>query len=397
MSSRDSSSSAGKTQLALAFTVRAALLAPSPPASAAAAAASSSSLPGATTEDGSHAVYLSSEGHLPTPRLISLLPSSADPAAVLSRIHFLAPTSLDALLHVLAYLLPGLLARIRASGGRTRLIVLDSLAALVRSSFGADRQGLAERSKALCAVADRLRAVGGAYGCAVVVVNQVADVFGDNPWTARSPLDYASPASSASFGSSPAPSQQLHPTSQLHPPASQLGRPSSPSPFPSAPPAPNLAYGAQTRFFSGSSATVRKEAALGLVWANSVTTRLMLGRTDRFVPVAVRGLAGGVEEEDEGGKLRIRRVECVFSPVAGRSETTFVVQTSRVASVRTLKGEDGGGSAGGRATARGAGDGVKRGRTEEGRTDDDVERAKARRKAAVLGLAGPSQVPSTAS
>jgi hypothetical protein len=420
-------SSAGKTQFALAFTVRAALLPPpagwpsdAPLGAGLSASVSSSAAPLQVAPPlASHAIYLSSEGHLPTSRLISLLPPShADrPEHVLSRIHFLAANDAEAVDHVLSYLVPSLLARLRAARepGAVRLLVLDSLAAVLRSSFGQDRQALAKRSEAIGLIADKLKSLGVRHGFAVIVLNQVADVFGPNPWLVRSPAfgspSYGSPANSQGgpVSSSPAASQQNPPDLSQVVRAGEEGDQST-LPFGVAAasyvPSPSMAYRDQTRYFSGSSATSTKEAALGLVWANAVSTRVMLRRTERFLPIAVRGLASGQAEEGEGDRLRLRQMTTVFSAAAeaGRSES-YLVQTSRVVSVRTIKGLDGPPEETSvakrpRPTDDKGGDneGDAKRRAATIASEAERERAKAARRAAILGLLpGSSFVPASSS
>lgn len=356
----------------------------------------------------SHAIFLSSEGHLPTSRLISLLPPSyADnPAEVLSRIHFLAANDAEAVDHVLSYLVPSLLARLRTARepGVVRLLVLDSLAAVLRSSFGQDRQALAKRSEAIGLIADKLKSLGVQHGFAIVVLNQVADVFGPNPWLTRSPAfgspTYGSPTCSQGglSSSSPSASQQCLPDpsqaarggDEVDQSTLQFGAAAA-----SHVPLPSMAYRDQTRYFSGSSATTTKEAALGLVWANAVSTRVMLRRTERYLPIVVRGLASGQAEEGEGERLRLRQMTTIFSPLAqaGKSES-YLVQTSRVVSVRTINGLEGSTpatSAGKRLHQtdengdEGRSSDLKK-RAAAAATEAERERAKAARRAAVLGL-----------
>lgn len=110
-----------------------------------------------------------------------------------------------------------------------RLLILDSLAALLRSETSLSGGGLVQRSRRLCSLSDRLKALALEYHLAIVVVNQVSDVFiGEQP---------------------------------------KAG--------------PEMLYAAQARHFNGQSAGGRKEAALGIVWANCVNTRIMLARTGR--------------------------------------------------------------------------------------------------------------------
>lgn len=129
-----------------------------------------------------------------------------------------------------------------------RLLILDSLAALLRSETSLSGGGLVARSRRLCALSDRLKALALEYSLAVVVVNQVSDVFAGEQ---------------------------------------RAG--------------PEMLYAAQARHFNGQSAGGRKEAALGIVWANCVNTRIMIARTGRRKLVTVADLEGG---EEKGRKRR---------------------------------------------------------------------------------------------
>lgn len=288
-------SSSGKTQLALSYTLSAVLA--------------------STT---SHAIYLSAEGHLPTTRLLSLVPPDQDVSA-LDRVHFLAANDFEALEHTLSYLVPAHVSRLTARGHSVDLIVLDSLAALLRPSFDNTPKGLSERSQAICSIADKFKSIGVQHGPAVLVVNQVSDVFGDL-WPSSTV-----PSSSNSGSSTPAASQR--------PPPSQ-----PPFPIPKDVPEPWMSYKDQSKHFNGSTPSLRKEASLGLVWANSISTRIMLSSPpNRFRKVGVTFGA----EKDEGASFRVRRMDLVFSPLGGRGTVEYVVLGRGVVSVPTLKGVEG--------------------------------------------------------
>lgn len=137
-----------------------------------------------------------------------------------------------------------------------RLLVLDSLAALLRAETALTGGGLVARSRRLCSLSDRLKALALEYHLAVVVVNQVSDVF-------------------SGTGASDA---------------------------------PEMLYAAQARHFNGQSASVRKEAALGIVWANCVNARLMLARTGRRRLIAP-GDVGAADGADGGDSRKRRRTE----------------------------------------------------------------------------------------
>ncbi|OCF44218.1 hypothetical protein I317_01836 [Kwoniella heveanensis CBS 569] len=143
-----------------------------------------------------------------------------------------------------------------------RLIILDSITALFRGGtssnderpIGPSSLSLTERSKHLCIVADALKSLAVTYDLAIVVINQVSDVFVRGP-----PL-------TNSGGSTP-------PTSSFTQTQAFLGGKIDEN--------PPMLYASQARWFSGQSNTLGKEASLGIVWANAINVRIMLSRTGR--------------------------------------------------------------------------------------------------------------------
>ncbi|WVQ94040.1 hypothetical protein IAU59_001118 [Kwoniella sp. CBS 9459] len=142
-----------------------------------------------------------------------------------------------------------------------RLIVLDSITALFRGGTSSNDErptapsslSLTERSKHLCIVADALKSLAVTYDLAIVVINQVSDVFTRVP-----PL---------------LPNSSTPPTSSFTQTQAFLGGHIDQD--------PPMLYASQARWFSGQSNTLGKEASLGIVWANAVNVRIMLSRTGR--------------------------------------------------------------------------------------------------------------------
>lgn len=178
-----------------------------------------------------------------------------------------------------------------------RLLILDSLAALLRAETALSGGGLVARSRRLCSLSDRLKALALEYHLAVVVVNQVSDVFTES--------------------------------------LSREG--------------PEMLYAAQARHFNGQSSGVRKEAALGIVWANCVNTRIMLARTGRRKVVTFDDLAGSsarkrkraeaesTQEQEPAAGIElapeptlIRRMHQVFSAFGPPGSVDFVLAKSGV-------------------------------------------------------------------
>lgn len=197
----------------------------------------------------------------------------------LDNVHTMHVTEVDGLEHALAYMVPNIIAVLAQSatsaaattrdGNAVRLpvslIVIDSIGALFRASYDSNQGGLPQRSKMLCVIADRLKYLAYKHNIAVVVINQVSDVFGR-----PSLLDTASRISRPS---SPAPT---------------TGRDQN-SPVPETA-QPTMTYKVQSQYFSGQTNSLSKEASLGLVWANAVNVRIMLSRTGRRRPLDANDL-----------------------------------------------------------------------------------------------------------
>lgn len=202
---------------------------------------------------------------------------------------------IDALEHALSYVIPALLeSRLKASSSSSspssqpfpsrtrlkpiRLIILDSLTALLRGGSASSPSTrpaatsssfLTERSKHLCVVADLLKALAVTYDVAVVVINQVSDVFPRHVPASS----FGSPSAAAGTPPSSAwdQTQPFGPGMAQHQASSGKGNGGDPP----------MLYASQSRWFSGQSDVLNKEASLGIVWANAVNVRIMLSRTGR--------------------------------------------------------------------------------------------------------------------
>lgn len=186
-----------------------------------------------------------------------------------------------------------------------RLIIVDSIAAPFRVAHGNDKNGFIQRSKDLGMIADKLKRLACTYNCAVVVVNQVSDVFDD--FSSRVPPEDTSTTSTSSSPRGGA-GRLAHEQYRL----------------------PALLYGRfQIQHFSGQSSRLPMTAALGYSWSNLINTRLMLSRTGR------RKRANAVGNEDEQDVL-IRRMSLVFSPYAPRGEIDYVLASDGLRSIGEL-------------------------------------------------------------
>jgi DNA repair protein RAD57 len=270
---------------------------------------------------GGGCIFLTSEGAFPNKRLLQMAQSLAARVTaqdglelsaydLLDNIHINSFCSVEDMEHALAYTVPAYIERLRdtpvppeadGDGARPqrvkssplpiRLLVIDSVTAPLRTEFEPSSPAMFSRSKALASLADQLHRLANTYQLAVLVVNQVTEVFTRN----------APPSNNAS-----------------HAPLSTPPLPPNDVPMGHGYPWPSeLAYDVQSRFFSGQTPNLSKAASLGLAWANCINTRVILSRTNRR-----RGAAqeGGAQED-------IRRATLVFSPFAERASVDYVIDS----------------------------------------------------------------------
>ncbi|TCD66472.1 hypothetical protein EIP91_001352 [Steccherinum ochraceum] len=218
-------SAAGKTQLSLQLSLCAQL-----PKQAKGAA-------GATC-------FLSTSWTLPTARILEIVhthPSLSLQFCGLDDIHTLKTPTIPILLHVLSRTLPAFIEeRLKPESHQkpVKLVVIDALTELFHSASKTSSSSLSQRAKDIAEISAGLHTLAAKHGIAVVVLNEVADVF-----DSEENLD-----------------------SEL-----QQGE---------------VLYKTQSRWFSRAHTIPgenKKEAALGLTWANQVNARIMLSRTDRML------------------------------------------------------------------------------------------------------------------
>lgn len=325
----------------------------------------SAQLPACTTDPGG-SIIITSERELPTDRLIQLAKSSLashtsaqeerpSVRQLLDNITVTRCHDIDTLDHMLCYSLPWELEKRRQAGQEIRLLILDSITALLRggeTTYSSTALGLAQRSKHICSVADKLKALAVAYDLAVVVINQVSDVFNRQSQP-------TGPNLTQSIGGAPT---QQSPTTQVA--SSSYGY--STQFFTDPGPEPPMLYATQARWFSGQSQGYMKEASLGIVWANAINTRVMVSRTgrrrrierDKITSVSRKRLKRlealvnsasddvnghttlqedeedqvGVQVDDNAPTL-IRKFHVVFSPFAPPSTVDYIITASGIHSL----------------------------------------------------------------
>ncbi|KAG9120606.1 hypothetical protein FRC07_003839 [Ceratobasidium sp. 392] len=220
---------------------------------------------------GGSALYLTTLNRLSTSRLLDMIkahPILAEqhPSSVsLDNISTQHAPDINKLTVLLASLLPVYVSDCQTRGVPLRLLVIDSITALFRDN-PANRQAsqtLYARSESLNAVGSLLQRIASAHGIAVVVLNDVTDVF------------TSAPASNTE--------------------------------------SEELIYREQSRWFAragGVAGEERHEAALGMVWSNHIHSRLLLARTGR------RRHLGHLRASDENpgdeDAVLIRRIFLLF-------------------------------------------------------------------------------------
>ncbi|WVW81684.1 hypothetical protein I302_103679 [Kwoniella bestiolae CBS 10118] len=294
-------------------------------------------LPSLTSSPGG-SLILTSERELSTDRLVQLgqhLLSLHEPTLLggerrvknlLDNILTNRVGDVDALEHALNYAIPAILeSRLDPNTSTNhqlpiRLIILDSITALFRGGTNDHERptapnalSLAERSKHLCIVADALKAIAVKYDLSILIINQVSDVF-----QRSTPVSYSQPTSSF---------MQTQPfTGQNNANPEDIA----------------MIYKTQSRWFSGESEQLKKEASLGIVWANAVNVRIMLSRTGRRRLLDQYNLTSHKRnrpedraylQNEEEGDIRptlIRKLHVVFSPFSPASTIDYVITPSGV-------------------------------------------------------------------
>ncbi|EAU88150.2 Rad51B protein [Coprinopsis cinerea okayama7 len=246
------------------------------------------------------ACYLTTSSKLPTSRLSQMLQSNENlskDSCDLAHVHTIRVNTTPMLTNVLMNLLPNFIQQQQTTSHPVKLLVIDALAELFRSTEKMSKTTLFDRSKELNQLALDLHALATRHNIAVVVLNEVIDRF-------------------------------------------ERGRLSSK--------AGELVYSDQSRFFGTSSSVPgenTKEASLGLVWANAVNARIMMSRTGRrryldeneihqkrtrmqssdgALASSSAPSTSSTGQSDEQSTL-IRRLSIVFSSVSPPSSMDYIV------------------------------------------------------------------------
>lgn len=184
--------------------------------------------------------YLTTSSQLPTSRLVQISeshPLLSPSLCNLADVHTISTPTIPILIHVLCKVLPEFIkSKLQDSSSKpVKLLVIDALAELFHSSNKTTTATLVERSRNISEISTVLHSLASAHGIAILVLNEVIDVF-----------DRGSGTDSCDNSV--------------------------------------VAYRDQARWFNRADSIPgenRKEASLGLVWANQVNARIILSRSGR--------------------------------------------------------------------------------------------------------------------
>jgi DNA repair protein RAD57 len=243
------------------------------------------------------ACYITISSKLPTGRILQIVdahPQLSPELCGLENINTIKSPNIPILIHILSKILPDLItAKANDPDSKpVRLVVIDALAELFRSDDKTTTSTLVDRSQNIVEISTLLHSLASTYNLAILVLNEVSDVFGHGE-------------------------QETGPG--------------------------DLSYKQQSRWF-GSADSVpgegSKEAALGLVWANQINVRIMFSRTgrrryleDSLVHSKRRKTDGAhpiPDTEPDDGATLIRRMSVVFSSVALPCSVDYIVTAAGI-------------------------------------------------------------------
>lgn len=257
------------------------------------------------------ACYLTTSSQLPTQRLVQMCeshPLLSPKLCGLGDVLTLATETIPKLLLVLSKHLPGLIRRLSndAHSKSLKLLVIDSLAELFHVADKTTTTTLVDRSRSITEVSALLHYLASEHQIAVLVLNEVTDSFDRG-------------ISRDAGGSR------------------------------------DLIYREQSRWFSRAESIPgenKKEAALGLVWANQVNARIMLSRTNRRryleddIVVARTGKRQRLDSDTSSAPVSdpahgivddqstlIRRLSVIFSSVSSPVSLDYIVSTEGISVV----------------------------------------------------------------
>jgi len=218
----------------------------------------------------------------------------------LEGVHTISTPTVTVLQRVLTDTLPSFIEKRASTMKPVKLLVIDALGELFHSSGKTTTSTLVERSKDIANISASLHDLASKYRLAILVLNEVIDVFNRYSLTTEYQGD--------------------------------------------------MLYDQQSRWFNTAEffGEGSKEATLGLTWANQVNTRIMLSRTGRRKYLRVdedpkrRHCDGPEAPSLQAGKEElaieptlIRRLSILFSNVSSPTSLDYIVTESGVSIVQT--------------------------------------------------------------
>ena len=271
--------------------------------------------------DGAVAYITTGSASLPTNRLLEIArlhqkTAKLDMNTLMDNIHHCRAPTVYALMQVLKYNLPSLCDQLSSEDRLPprkpiRLLIVDSITALFQIGEKTTAATLADRSKAIAEISTILHHLVSQRGLTCLILSHVTDVF---------------QAQGGFYGG-----QEVGDVGEI-------------------------LYRDQSKWFNQSFGDGRKEATLGLIWANQVNTRVMLSRTERRrllenddgttivvkrrkgvdgtqIPARFVHPADPRDEDDDDLSPRgalIRRFSLIFSPSAQPNATEFIIVAAGV-------------------------------------------------------------------
>ncbi|KAK0240383.1 P-loop containing nucleoside triphosphate hydrolase protein [Armillaria nabsnona] len=240
--------------------------------------------------------YLTTSSVLPTARLLNILdahPLLSPSLCGLHDVHTMSCPTIPVLIHVLSGTLPQFVDSKLADPASkpVKLLVIDALGELFHTTDKTTTKTLVQRSRDIAEVSSLLHTLSSKYKIAVLVLNEVVDAFDREPVEANDN---------------------------------------------------SVSYSDESRWFGRGDSIPgedRKEASLGLVWANQINVRIQLSRTSRrrylqdsFAEKRLKlddsGVPAGASRltssETDQATL-IRRLSIVFSSVSSPASLDYIV------------------------------------------------------------------------
>ncbi|KAK0228305.1 P-loop containing nucleoside triphosphate hydrolase protein [Armillaria fumosa] len=237
--------------------------------------------------------YLTTSSVLPTVRLLNILdahPLLSPSLCGLHDVHTMSCPTIPVLLHVLSVTLPQFVDSKLADPASkpVKLLVIDALGELFHTTDKTTTQTLVQRSRDIAEISSLLHILASKYKIAVLVLNEVVDAFDREPVEADDN---------------------------------------------------NVSYSDESRWFGRGDSIPgedRKEASLGLVWANQINARIQLSRTSRrrYLQDSFAEKRSKLDDSRVGGASKssetdqatlIRRLSIIFSSVSSPASLDYIV------------------------------------------------------------------------